>query len=90
MNWKRVEGSRRHNEFRHRTTWCHAPHRLMDLFENWHCLSESRGDVVKLLAKTAVHGVNKVLKNDKNIEELKGKLGVYWHTLMESLFMVSV
>ena len=25
-------------------------------------------------------GVNKVLENVKNIEELKGKLGVFWHT----------
>jgi type I restriction enzyme R subunit len=29
-----------------------APHRLMDLFENFLLFDESRGDVVKLMAKT--------------------------------------
>ena len=58
-----------------------APHRLMDLFENFFLFDESRGDVVKLMAKNHQYiGVNKVLDNVKNIEELKGKLGVYWHT----------
>lgn len=58
-----------------------APHRLMDLLENFLLFDESRGDVVKLMAKNHQYiGVNKVLENVKNIEELKGKLGVYWHT----------
>ena len=58
-----------------------APHRLMDLFENFLLFDESRGDVVKLMAKNHQYiGVNKVLENVKSIEELKGKLGVYWHT----------
>jgi len=58
-----------------------APHRLMDLFENFLLFDESRGDVVKLMAKNHQYiGVNKVLENVKNIEDLKGKLGVYWHT----------
>jgi type I restriction enzyme R subunit len=53
----------------------------MDLFENFLLFDESRGDVVKLMAKNHQYiGVNKVLENVKNIEELKGKLGVYWHT----------
>lgn len=58
-----------------------APHRLMDLFENFLLFDESRGDVVKLMAKNHQYiGVNKVLENVRNIEDLKGKLGVYWHT----------
>lgn len=58
-----------------------APHRLMDLFENFLLYDESRGEVVKLMAKNHQYiGVNKVLENVKNIEDLKGKLGVYWHT----------
>jgi type I restriction enzyme R subunit len=58
-----------------------APHRLMDLFENFLLFDESRGEVVKLMAKNHQYiGVNKVLENVKNIEDLKGKLGVYWHT----------
>jgi type I restriction enzyme, R subunit len=58
-----------------------APHRLMDLFENFLLFDASRGEVVKLMAKNHQYiGVNKVLENVKNIEDLKGKLGVYWHT----------
>ncbi len=58
-----------------------APHRLMDIFENFLLFDESKGDVVKLMAKNHQYiGVNKVLGNIKNIEDLNGKLGVYWHT----------
>jgi len=58
-----------------------APHRLMDLFENFLLFDESRGDVVKLMAKNHQYiGVNKVIENVKNIGDLQGKLGVYWHT----------
>lgn len=58
-----------------------APHRLMDLFENFILFDESRGEVVKLMAKNHQYiGVNKVIENVRNIEDLRGKLGVYWHT----------
>ena len=58
-----------------------APHRLMDLFENFLLFDASGGDVVKLMAKNHQYiGVNKVLENVKKIKDLKGKLGVYWHT----------
>ncbi len=58
-----------------------APHRLMDLFENFLLFDESSGEVVKLMAKNHQYiGVNKVLENVRNIEDLQGKLGVYWHT----------
>lgn len=58
-----------------------APHRLMDIFENFLLFDESRGGVVKLMAKNHQYiGVNKVLGNVRNIEDLQGKLGVYWHT----------
>lgn len=58
-----------------------APHRLMDIFENFLLFDESRGEVVKLMAKNHQYiGVNKVIENVKNIEDLKGKLGVFWHT----------
>jgi len=56
-------------------------HRLMDLFENFILFDNSAGDSVKILAKNHQYiGVNKVLNKAKNIEELKGKLGVFWHT----------
>jgi type I restriction enzyme R subunit len=57
------------------------PSRLMDLFENFLLFDESNGDIVKLMAKNHQFiGVNKVLENVKNIADLQGKLGVYWHT----------
>jgi len=58
-----------------------AKHRLMDIFENFLLFDESYGDVVKIMAKNHQYiGVNKVLENVKKIEDLNGKLGVYWHT----------
>lgn len=58
-----------------------APHRLMDIFENFLLFDESRGDVMKLMAKNHQYiGVNKVIANVNNIEILNGKLGVFWHT----------
>ena len=57
------------------------PSRLMDLFENFLLFDENSGEIVKLMAKNHQYiGVNKVLENVKNIEDLQGKLGVYWHT----------
>ncbi|WP_417558240.1 type I restriction endonuclease subunit R [Mesoflavibacter zeaxanthinifaciens] len=56
-------------------------HRLMDIFENFLLFDNSGGDVVKLMAKNHQYiGVNKVIENVHNIEDLEGKLGVFWHT----------
>jgi len=58
-----------------------SPTHLMDLFENFLLFDESSGNIVKLMAKNHQFiGVNRVLDNVKNIEDLEGKLGVYWHT----------
>ncbi|MBL7473094.1 type I restriction endonuclease subunit R [Robertkochia sediminum] len=58
-----------------------APHRFMDIFENFLLYDDSGGDVVKLMAKNHQYiGVNKVIENVNNINDLKGKLGVFWHT----------
>ena len=55
--------------------------RLMDLIENFILFDNSAGNLIKILAKNHQFiGVNKVLNKSKNIEELKGKLGVFWHT----------
>lgn len=55
--------------------------RLMDLFENFILFDASSGDAVKILAKNHQYlGVNKVLDKARNIDELQGKLGVFWHT----------
>lgn len=54
---------------------------LMDIFENFLLFDDSGGDVQKIMAKNHQFiGVNKVLDKARNIEELKGKLGVFWHT----------
>ena len=58
-----------------------APENLMDIFENFLLYDESNGNIIKLMAKNHQFiGVNKVLDNVENIEDLEGKLGVYWHT----------
>lgn len=58
-----------------------SPENLMDIFENFLLFDESNGNIVKLMAKNHQFiGVNKVLENVNNIEDLEGKLGVYWHT----------
>ncbi len=54
---------------------------LMDIFENFLLFDDSGGDMVKIMAKNHQFiGVNKVLEKAKSIEELQGKLGVFWHT----------
>lgn len=56
-------------------------HRLMDIFENFLLFDDSGGDVIKLMAKNHQYiGVNKVIGNVHNIDDLEGKLGVFWHT----------
>ena len=58
-----------------------SPEHLMDIFENFLLFDESNGTIVKLMAKNHQFiGVNRVLENVENIEDLEGKLGVYWHT----------
>jgi type I restriction enzyme R subunit len=55
--------------------------RLMDLFENFLLFDGEGGDVVKIMAKNHQFiGVNRVIDKAQNIDELKGKLGVFWHT----------
>ena len=54
---------------------------LMDIFENFLLFDDSGGDVVKIMARNHQYiGVNKVIDKAANIEELRGKLGVFWHT----------
>lgn len=54
---------------------------LMDIFENFLLFDDSGGDIVKIMAKNHQYiGVNKVLEQVTNIEQLNGKLGVFWHT----------
>lgn len=58
-----------------------AKDKLLDIFENFLLFDDAGGDVVKIMAKNHQYiGVNKALKNTKKMEDLKGKLGVFWHT----------
>lgn len=54
---------------------------LLDIYENFLLFDDSGGEIVKIMAKNHQFiGVNKVLAQVNNIDELKGKLGVFWHT----------
>jgi len=54
---------------------------LIDLFENFIVYDDTEGDIIKILAKNHQYlGVNKVIENVNSLEDLKGKLGVFWHT----------
>lgn len=52
--------------------------RLLDYIENFIFFDNKR---IKIIAKNHQYlGVNNLMKNVENREELKGKLGVFWHT----------
>ena len=57
------------------------PRRLLDIFENFLLFDDSDGDSTKLIAKNHQYiGVNKVIGQVQHIDDLRGKLGVFWHT----------
>lgn len=82
LEWKRItEGAEGEVSLDTMLRGTCAPQQLMDIFENFLLFDESNGSIVKLMAKNHQYiGVNRVLENVKNIEDLEGKLGVYWHT----------
>lgn len=54
---------------------------LIDLFENFILFDESSGKPIKILARNHQFiGVNLAVDAVKHRKELKGKLGVFWHT----------
>ena len=58
-----------------------AKQNMIDIFENFLLFDDSGGDIVKIMAKNHQFiGVNKVINQAKHIDELQGKLGVFWHT----------
>lgn len=82
MDWKRIE---EHDEgvvsLDTLLRGTCAPHRLMDLFENFLLFDGEGSEITKIMAKNHQFiGVNKVIDQSENIETLKGKLGVFWHT----------
>ena len=55
--------------------------RLIDLFQNFLLFDGNDAEMVKIMAKNHQFiGVNKVVEQARDIEDLKGKLGVFWHT----------
>jgi type I restriction enzyme R subunit len=55
--------------------------RLLDLLENFLLFDGEGDEVVKLMAKNHQYiGVNKVVNRASNLQDLKQKLGVFWHT----------
>ena len=57
------------------------PARLLDLVENFILFMETRGGIIKLVAKNHQYlGVNNALEALKQIENNYGRLGVFWHT----------
>ena len=55
--------------------------RLLDIFENYILFEEARGEVRKIVPRYfQYYGVNRGFENVRNRKELKGKLGVFWHT----------
>jgi type I restriction enzyme R subunit len=57
------------------------PTRLLDIVENFILYMEGKGGVTKIIARNHQYlGVNSTIESVKNRKELKGKLGVFWHT----------
>lgn len=55
--------------------------RVLDLVENFVLFDESRGAIVKMLAKNHQYfGVNRAIEAVRQIRENLGRLGVFWHT----------
>ncbi len=58
-----------------------AKDKLLDLLENFIIFEDGKGSLIKIIAKNHQYlGVNKVINKANTVEDLKGKLGVFWHT----------
>ncbi len=58
-----------------------TPERLLDIVENFILFMEVQGGFIKILAKNHQYlGVNNTIESLKQIEDNRGKLGVFWHT----------
>jgi type I restriction enzyme R subunit len=55
--------------------------KMLDLVENFTLFDESRGELVKMVAKNHQYlGVNRAIKAVQEIRANQGRLGVFWHT----------
>lgn len=81
--WKRIndEGERGVISLETAVRATCTPVRLLDLVENFIVFDESRGGLVKLIAKNHQYlGVNSAVQAVRQIRENQGRLGVFWHT----------
>lgn len=57
------------------------PGRLLDILENFVIFQEVRGGLIKVLARNHQYlGVNNSIRAIEEIQENRGRLGVFWHT----------
>ena len=57
------------------------PTRLLDIVENFILFAETRGGLVKLVARNHQYlGVNNAIRAVQDIRANQGRLGVFWHT----------
>lgn len=57
------------------------PARFLDLVENFVLFQETKGGTIKIVGKNHQYlGVNNALQSVRQIQENRGRLGVFWHT----------
>jgi len=82
-DWKRVESETEAESVSLETVirgTC-RPDRLLDLLENFTLFMDAPGGLIKIAAKNHQYlGVNNALVAMADIEDRKGRLGVFWHT----------
>lgn len=55
--------------------------RLLDIVENFTIFQDSAGGMIKIVSKNHQYlGVNNAIVAVKNVKEIEGRLGVFWHT----------
>lgn len=82
-NWKRInrEGEQGIISLETMLRGTCEPQRLLDLIENFVVYDDSRGKLVKIVAKNHQFlGVNNAVEALAQIKENQGRLGVFWHT----------
>ena len=81
--WKRINDEGERGTISLETTIRAActPQRLLDIVDNFTVFDESKGGLIKLIAKNHQYlGVNNALSAVLNIRQNQGRLGVFWHT----------
>jgi len=83
LEWKKInsEGEKGIISLETLTRGTCEPSRLLDLVENFTLFMETKGGLVKILARNHQFlGVTNALQALRDLKAQKGKLGVFWHT----------